>query len=127
MKEFMPFMDKRLECKWEEKTGHGIYATENIPKGVFVEIAPVVILEPERMADENLNIYVIAWKDKIALSLGWTMMYNHSDNNSCEFSSNIHDNLLAIVTIRDIMKGEQLTVNYGPDWFSSRNIEKINI
>jgi hypothetical protein len=128
MKEFLPFIDKRLEFRWEEKTGYGIYASDDIPKSIFVEIAPVKIIDPELMnLDENINIYVIGWGDKVALSFGWTMMYNHSDNNSCEFSCNIHDNLLAIITVRDIMKGEQLTVNYGPEWFSSRNIEKINI
>ena len=53
------------------------------------------------------------------------MLYNHSDNNCCEYSMNVHDRLFAIVSVKDIIPGQQITVNYGPEWFSSRGMEKI--
>lgn len=111
---------------WDDITGHGVYARSAIPSGEFVEVAPVVVTEtmPE---DDNLARYAIAWNGHFGIPLGWTGLYNHSDNNSCAYSSNFHDSLLGIMTLRDIAAGEQLTVNYGPDWFQSRKIEKVTI
>lgn len=124
MREFVPFVDPRIEVRWTEDIGHGIFAKESIPKDKFVEIAPVVVFDLKEMTGGELTNYSIAWKEKMAVGLGWTMMYNHSDVNNCEFSVNQHDGLLAILTVKEIEAGGQLTVNYGPTWFSSRNMEK---
>lgn len=122
-RDFLPFVDQRLKVGWSEEFGYGVFAKEHISKGEFVEIAPVVILDD--MPEGDLARYVIAWNGRLAVSLGWTMLYNHSDQNSCVYSSNFHEGLLGIMTAREILPGEQLTVDYGPDWFSSRNIEKV--
>lgn len=124
MREFFPFIDPRLEPRWIEGIGHAIFAKDYITKGFFVEVAPVVIFEPKDLLGGELTNYVLLWGDRMAVGLGWTMVYNHCDQNNCEFSVNHHESLLAIMTARDISAGEQLTVNYGPEWFSSRNLEK---
>lgn len=123
--DFTPFIDPRLKIGWNDRIGFGIFAEKPIAKGEFVEMAPVVFAD--NMPDGDLARYVILWEGKIALPLGWTMLYNHSDENSCEMATNFQDRLLAIVSKRDIRAGEQLTVNYGPDWFSSRGIEKVQL
>jgi hypothetical protein len=125
MSEYLPYIDARLRVGWVEGLGHGIFTTEDIEKNTFVELAPVVICQPEAMKDPILSKYVILWNEQVAMGLGWTMMYNHSDKNCCEFSCNHHDGLMAILTVRDVKAGEQLTVNYGPNWFSSREMEKV--
>lgn len=127
MREFVPFLDPRLEVRWMEDLGHGVFAKEPVPKDKFVEIAPVVVFDPKELAGGELANYAIAWREKMAVGLGWTMLYNHGERNNCEFSANHHDGLLAIITVREIAAGEQLTVNYGEDWFSSRNMEKRSI
>lgn len=126
MREFLPFIDPRLKMGWDENIGHGVFCSAPIKKGEFVEIAPVVIIDkmPE---DFTMAKYVIAWGGKIGLPLGWTMLYNHSDDNCCEYCVNIYEGLLAIVAMKDIGEGRQLTVNYGPDWFSSRGMEKVSL
>jgi hypothetical protein len=125
MKDFMPFINKGLYLDWKDGIGYGVFTKEPIKKNEFVEISPVIVLD--FLEDREMMKYVISWGEKIAMPMGWTMLYNHSDKNSCEFSMNIHDGLLAIVSLRDILAGEQLTVNYGPNWFSSRQIEKIDL
>ena len=126
MKEFLPFIDPRLRIGWDERAGHGVFSSQSIKKGEFVEIAPVIVVD--RMTeDENLAKYVLVWNGRLGIALGWTMLYNHSNDNSCAYSSNFHDSLLGIMTLRNISEGEQLTVNYGPEWFSSRNMKKVQI
>lgn len=127
MREFIPFVDQRLEMKWDEVFGHGVYAKGPIPKDTFVEIAPVVVFDPKEITGGQLMNYCISWRDKLAIGLGWTMLYNHSDVNNCEFSVNHHDSLIAIMTVKEIEAGQQATVNYGPTWFSSRNLEKMRL
>lgn len=124
MREFLPFVDPRIEVRWTEEMGHGVFAREPIPKDAFVEIAPVVVFDPKELTGGELANYTMAWRGKLAVGLGWTMVYNHSDRNNCEFSVNHHDGLMAIMAVKEIEPGEQLTVNYGPTWFSSRNMEK---
>ena len=122
-RDLLPFIDPRLRMGWDERIGHGVFASSPIKGGEFLEIAPVVILDnmPE---EENLAKYVVSWGDKFAVPLGWTMIYNHSDDNCSEFCTNFQDGLLAIVATTDIKAGRQVTVNYGPNWFSSRGMEK---
>lgn len=124
MREFLPFVDPRLEVRWDEGFGHGVFAKEAIPSNAFVEMAPVVVFDPKDVSGGNIVNYCISWGEKLAVGLGWTMVYNHGDENNCEFSVNHHDSLIAIITVKDIEAGEQLTVSYGPTWFSSRNLEK---
>jgi hypothetical protein len=125
MSEYLPFIDARLHMAWVEGVGHGIFTRDAIKSQSFVEIAPVVDFMPDCTVDPNLMKYVVSWEGRLAVSLGWTMMYNHSDNNNCVFSMNFYDKMIAIMAVRDIRPSEQLTVNYGPDWFSSRAIEKV--
>lgn len=128
MNDNLPFIDKRLSIGWFGDIGMGVVANEDIESGIFVEVAPVIVCKNSSISsDEEVFKYVIAWGDMLAVPLGWTMIYNHSDNNNCEFSTNIHDKLLAIMTTREIEKGEQVTVNYGTHWFSSRGIKKESI
>jgi hypothetical protein len=128
MKDHIPFIDKRLSIKSFDDIGMGVVAGAKIEKGIFIEVAPVVVCDNNAIAsDKEAFKYVIAWNDKLAVPLGWTMIYNHSDHNNCEFSTNIHDRLLAIMTVREIEQGEQVTVNYGTHWFSSRGIKKESI
>lgn len=125
MREHVPFIDGRLFVDWRDNLGHGVFTKEAIENQTFVEIAPAVVFHPGERADGNLMNYVLLWEGNLAVPLGWTMLYNHSDDNNCVFSMNYQDKLVAIVAIRDIDPGEQLTVNYGPDWFPSRGMEKI--
>lgn len=128
MIENAPFLDSRLFMKWTKEFGHGVFTRENIPNNTFVEIAPVVVFDPKEVIDgsEVMN-YVVSWETNLAIPLGWTMVYNHSDESNCVFSMNSCEKLMAIVTIKEIKANEQLTVNYGPDWFSSRGMEKIRL
>ena len=103
MKDFMPFINENLYLDWKDGLGYGVFTKEPIKKNEFVEIAPVIV--SDFLEDRELMKYVISWGKKMAMPLGWTMLYNHSDKNSCEFSMNIHDGLLAIVSLRDILAG----------------------
>jgi len=129
MDDFIPFIDKRLFIKKNPIIRYGVFTNSEIEENKFIEIAPVIICdEPDmNIFGGGISNYFILWNNQLAISLGWASIYNHSDNNNCDISSNYHDNLIGIVTKRKIAAGEQITVNYGNSWFATRNIEKIDL
>ena len=58
----------------------------------------------------------------VALLLGYGMLYNHSYEANCEY---IQDGprVITFVTLRDVKAGEELTIDYGEEWWSTRNLE----
>jgi len=127
MRDYVPFIDPRLHVTWREGMGHGVFSKDSIPKDTFVEIAPVLEFNSKCGDHGSIMDYAVAWNKALGIGLGWTMLYNHSDDSNCAFSMNLHDGLLAILSIRDIQAGEELTVDYGEGWFSSRGKDKVRI
>ena len=130
-----PFADKRLEIRYiQEISGWGVFAISQINAGEIVEVAPVIVY-PRKMAemtifvcqaegipnkDLMLDQYSLNWQEDTAIPLGWTGLYNHKDDNNCQFVANYQDSLLAILTLKDIQENEQLFVSYGPYWFNEK-------
>jgi SET domain-containing protein len=126
----------------EKIYGWGVFTKENIPQFEVIEICPVIVypLEILEIAAWNaqgdkhsfvslgLTLYSIAWgKKNVAIPLGYGGMYNHSDSNNCHFIANEEEGFLHIITLRDIIAGEQLFVSYGDGWFNDKPFPKIDI
>ena len=130
-----PYTDSRIEIRYiQEINGWGVFATSQINAGVIAEVAPVIVY-PRKLAemaifvcqaegvpnkDLMLDQYSLNWREDTAIPLGWTGLYNHKDDNNCQFIANYDDNLLAILTLKDIEKDEQLFVSYGQHWFDEK-------
>ena len=127
MRDYIPFIDPRLHVTWREVIGHGVFCKEFVPKDTFVEIAPVVEFGRSEGVPSAIMDYIAAWNGNLAMGLGWTMLYNHSDDSNCAFSMNLHEGLLAVISKKDIEAGEELTLDYGENWFSSRGKKKVQI
>jgi SET domain-containing protein len=61
--------------------------------------------------------------DVDVLPLGYGAMYNHSDNENVTYYMDRLTNKMLFFTIRDIAAGEELYVNYGDEWWSTRNLK----
>jgi SET domain-containing protein len=124
-----------------EIDGYGVFAKEDIPRNTIIEVSPVFTF-PKKILDMSIYLsmsegippnelgidqYAIYWNpmDKESLSaimLGYLSIYNHSNkNNSSFFIFDFSKRLVGVKTARDISKDEQLTVNYGSDWFNKKD------
>ncbi len=86
------------------------------------------MLQAEGMPNPDfiLDQYAITWKENPAIPLGWAAVYNHSDNNNCQFLAYTDTELIGIITLREIKKGEQCCVSYGEEWFKKKGwIKKV--
>lgn len=117
-----------LFIKMSGKKGRGVFTSRPIPADVVIEDSPVIVMsEKERvLLDQTLlHDYIFEWgndKKQCCMALGYVPVYNHSYQSNCEYVMDFELQTIRVVTIRDIAKNEELTINYNGDW---NNEEKV--
>ncbi len=102
--------------------GRGVFTNKPIRRNTVIEISPVVVMSSadRLLLDKTLlHDYIFEWgnlKDKCCVALGLVSMYNHSYTSNCEYFMDFETDNIAIKTVRDIKKGEEVTINYNGDW-----------
>ena len=98
------------------KAGRGVFATQKIKKGEVIENCPVLVLPKKDypiVKQTILRNYYFMWgKATCGICLGFGSIYNHSYDPNAIYKKKIKDELIQFITIRDIKKGEEITVNY---------------
>lgn len=108
----------------ETPHGRGVFATAGFAKGDVIEVCPILALGKDD-AGGILDDYVVDLGDGsegVALMLGYGSLYNHSEQPNAEYSWETDDSYCFTAT-RDIAAGEQITITYGDDWWSTRELE----
>ena len=108
-----------IAIKHARKKGRGVFARKEIKKGILIERVPVVILPVGEVWGTKkaspLADYVFNWEeDSVAVALGYGSLYNHSYEPNAKYYD-VGTMTLVFEAIRDIKKGEEITINYnGP-------------
>jgi uncharacterized protein len=102
------------------RRGRGVFAVRPFEEGEVVEICPTVVVDEED-ATGVARDYVFSSHQpgKLLLVLGYGMLYNHSAQPNL-FHRSAGRLLIEFVALRDIAAGEELTHNYGPDYWNDR-------
>lgn len=113
----MPHVPSELiEVRWTPRKGRGVFARRDIRKGAVIERAPIILVPTKEVFNKapqsKLSNYVFAWgRDTVAVVLGYGCLYNHSYQPNAEYYDS--GRLTQVFTaLRDIRKGEEITVNY---------------
>lgn len=108
-----------IEVRQVRGKGRGVFARAPIPKGTVIERVPVIVVPLKeiynRAPRSTLADYVFKWeRDTVMIALGYGSLYNHSYRPNAEFYD--EGQLTQVfAAIRDIRRGEEITVNYnGP-------------
>ncbi len=114
-------MPEGLEIK-EGPYGRGVFTTRAYDEGEAVEHCPTLELPEDEVAGQ-LGDYVFGSNEgehEVLLLLGYGMLYNHSAEPNCEY---IQDDprIITFVTIRPVEAGEELYIDYGEEWWSTRS------
>jgi len=101
--------------------GRGVFTTFPIPKGTVVEVSPVIDVPVK--GSEGLNDYVFKGSvDEISrLAFGYGSLYAHSSSPNMEVEH--HATAIVFTALRDIENGEELTHNYGDEWWETRGLD----
>ncbi|MES2646410.1 MAG: SET domain-containing protein-lysine N-methyltransferase [Bacteroidota bacterium] len=104
------------------KKGRGVYTEKAIPANTVIEIAPVIILnekDRKQVEETKLFYYIFEWGDDAKqgiVALGYVSMYNHASPSNCEYEMDYKAETITIKTMRAIVPGEEITINYSAGW-----------
>ncbi len=96
--------------------GRGVFAKKRIKKGKFIEGCPVFVLPRKDylvVKKTALRDYYFMWgKTTVGVCFGYGSLYNHSYDANATYKKLIKDKIIEFVAVKDIEKGEEITVNY---------------
>jgi SET domain-containing protein len=104
-----------------------VFARRAFAAGEEVETCPSVELPRDETRGGVLADYVFDSErggDAVVVVLGYGMLYNHADDPNLEYEQD-DDGVVTFFAIRAIAPGEELTITYGREWWTSRRKEPI--
>lgn len=108
--------------------GRGVFTNKKILEGTIIEISPVIVMQPKdriHLDKTLLHDYIFEWgtkKDQCCMALGLIPIYNHSYQSNCEYFMDFDAENIFVKTVKDIEKGEELTINYNGDWDDKKKV-----
>jgi hypothetical protein len=105
------------------RRGRGVFALRDFSEGEVVETCPTVVVDDEDVEGAARH-YVFSARQpgKLLLVLGYGMLYNHAAEPNL-FHRSAGRLLIEFVALRDIAAGEELTHDYGSEYWADRNID----
>ena len=108
----------------------------------MVEVCPVLLFrKPYHVLHKELKNFVFHWPvpegaaATQALALGYGSLYNHANPSNLRYETDAQALVMRFVAVRDIERGEELTINYNADdgapvsddewWFEEKGIKLV--
>ena len=106
----------------ESRHGRGVFALRRFAKGEPVEVCPILEV-PEDEVTGQLGDYVFSSlsEGNVLLLLGFGMLYNHSARANLEYVQD--EDTMTFLATRTVKRGDELTINYGEEWWEERGLE----
>jgi hypothetical protein len=104
-----------------ENRGRGVFTSELLLEGQAIEISPVLVLsleERKEVEKTRLHDYIFEWGNKggeACVAWGYLSIYNHATEPNCRYEMDYEHQLITIRTLRTILVGEELFINYLPE------------
>jgi hypothetical protein len=109
--------------------GHGVFTTKTLPADTTLEECPYLRIPADECAgtldDYVFNLDTSEEEDAsevYSLVLGWGSLFNHDDKHNTEYWHDTERDLIVFHTIKKVAAGRQLFVNYGKEWWDSRDL-----
>ena len=102
--------------------GNGVFTSEDIKSGTVLEISPVLIMEAAdriHLDKTRMHDYIFEWGEagkQVCMALGYVPIYNHAYVSNCIYEMDYESDSIKIIAVQDILKGEELFINYNGAW-----------
>ena len=115
-----------LQIRVSPLGGRGVFAGRLYRKGDVIETCPTLNRHDDDWGGNATTDYSFGGNNSNSLlALGYGSLYNHSDDASAEYSIQDDDNVMVFKAKRTVKPNEEITVDYGSDWFTSRGYKKV--
>lgn len=106
-----------------EGKGRGVFTKSVIPAFKIIEVSPVIVMDEAArlLLDQTLlHDYIFEWqpegKNWCCMAMGYVPIYNHAAPSNCEYEMDYGAGTITIMTVRPVLPGEELTINYNGDF-----------
>ena len=116
--------DERAVDVGEGRLGRGVFATRAVAAGETLELCPTLEVADGDVAG-RLGDYVFRSgtnEENVILMLGFGMLYNHSFEPNAEYVED-EEGWIAFVATRPVEAGDEVTIDYGGEWWDTRGLE----
>lgn len=107
--------------------GRGVFAGHAIKSGELIESCPVIEI-PEKDHSLLVESVLVSYfyflgkkKGKAVVTLGFGSLYNHSFSPNAIYQERLKEGAMDFIAVRQIKKGEEITVNYDPEQVSGKS------
>jgi len=119
-----------IHIQHTNEKGNGVYTSVALPKSTIVEISPVIVMTADEriLLDQTLlHDYIFEWgadgeELMCCMAQGYISVYNHSPASNCEYFMDYDAKTIMVKTMRDVLAGDELTVNYNGDWNNDKPV-----
>lgn len=126
------YVNPKIEVRKSKIHGVGVYAKKGIKKNEVLEECHYIILKDAQWdkVPRPLWEYIFSWtnelpdsKAKAAVVFGSGALYNSSSKPNADWETSVKKNRFIFFATRDIKAGEEILVDYGDDYWDTRNIK----
>lgn len=117
-------MKSEIKRNNKGRGGRGVYAAQKINMGEIIEESHCIVFPLYEIKEGRLGFYVFEWSlpndempeetEFYALALGNGSLYNHSYSPNADYETQSPDKII-FSAIKEIEKGEEITINYNGD------------
>jgi len=99
--------------------GYGVFARKSFEKGDLIEECLCVVRHNDDWGTA-LEDYLFSRGSMSAMALGFGAIFNHSKEPNAKHELTAGLRRMRIFAIKSIKQGEEITISYGDDYWSSR-------
>lgn len=116
-------IQKKLVIKKSPLHGYGVFANQHIKAGEIIEECYALTVTAEEDAPSLSNYLFSTHTSDWRLLLGFGSIYNHARDFSATISYDETRGVTIFHASKSIRRGEEIFIDYGEEWFSSRGYE----
>jgi SET domain-containing protein len=128
------YRNPKLELRMSKLHGVGVFAKKAIKENEILEEDPFILLKGDwHRIPRLLQEYIFGWtkdmddaKSKAAVVFGSGAIYNSSPNPNADWQTNVKKNRFIYYAYKDIKAGEEIFIDYGPEYWESRTKKQIH-
>jgi len=123
------YYSPKIEVRKSAIHGVGVFAKKDIKKNEVLEEDPFILLKGNwKNLQPQVQEYIFGWtkdmpdsKSKAAMVFGTGAIYNSTAKPNADWQTSIKKNRFIYYALKNIKAGEEIMINYGPEYWESRS------